>query len=107
MKSFIDEIRGKGVTLEVVNNKLRYSGPKGAVNAEILSVLKQRKAEIVNLLTEAESATDPITKTCQNCRACALWRGVDRCFALALFDGKPGSPAPVLPKACERWQARD
>ena len=107
MKAFIDEIRKKGIRLEVVNGKLRYSAPKDAVNAEILSVLKKRKTEIVNFLMGAESATDPIKKTCENCRASASWRGTNRCFARALFDGKPGSPAPVLQKACDRWMPKE
>lgn len=107
MKAFVDEIQKKGIRLEVVTGKLRYSGPKDAMDAGMLSVLKQRKAEIVNFLMGAESATDPIKKTCENCRACASWRGINRCFALALFDGKPGAPGSVLPKACERWQPKE
>ena len=106
MKSFIAEIQEKGVMLEVVDGDLRYRGPKGAVNAEILSRLKQHKAEIINLLTGAESAaSDPIKRTCQSCRACAHWRGAERCFARALFDGKPGAPGPIQPEPCGQWQA--
>ena len=107
MRAFLDEIQKKGISLEVVNGDLRFRGPKGAVNAEILSDLKRRKTEIVNFLMGAESAKHHIKKTCQSCKACASWRGSYKCFASALLDGKSGAPGSVLLKPCERWQARD
>jgi len=104
MMTLLTEIKERGISLWLDAGALKYRAPAGAMDAGILSRLKKHKAGIIKHL-DTESAKS--SKTCQNCRACALWRGVDRCFALALFDGKPGSPTPVLPKACERWQARD
>ena len=100
MMTLLNEIKERGISLWLDAGALKYRAPAGAMDAGILSRLKKHKAGILAYLS-----TDK--KTCENCRACAHWRGTNRCFARALFDGKPGSPTPVLPKACERWQARD
>lgn len=82
------------------HNTLQKFELTGAMDNTLLSKLKQHKAEIITHLS-----TD--TKTCQSCRACTSWRGSYKCFASVLLDGKSGAPGSVLPKPCERWQARD
>ena len=100
MITLLTEIKERGISLWLDAGALKYRAPTGAMDAGMLSGLRQQKAEIIAYLS-----TGP--KTCQNCRACASWRGTDRCFARALFEGKPGEPGSVLPEPCDRWMLKD
>ena len=100
MITLLTEIKERGISLWLDAGALKYRAPTGAMDAGILSRLRQHKAEIITHLSTG-------TKTCLSCRACASWRGVYRCFAGALFDGKSGAPGSVLPKPCDRWMPKE
>lgn len=100
----LNEIKKRGISLWLEAGALKYRAPTGAMDAGMLSMLRQQKAEIIKHL-DTESATE-FPKTCQSCKACASWRGADRCFARALFDGKPGAPGAILPEACAHWRGQ-
>ncbi len=100
MITLLTEIKERDISLWLDAGALKYRAPTGAMDAGMLSKLRQHKTEIITHLS-ADS------KTCQNCRACAFWRGSYQCFARALFDGTPGAPGSVLPESCDRWMPKD
>ena len=46
----LQKLRGRGVTIDVVGNRLRLEAPKGAITDELRTALTQRKKEVLDLL---------------------------------------------------------
>ena len=55
-QQFVDQLKIAGVELWVEGDRLRYSAPKGIVTDDVLTELKQRKTEIIDLLRAAQGA---------------------------------------------------
>ena len=50
IKTFLENCQGRGIYLRAEKGELRYRSKKGAMTEEILTILKERKAEILNHL---------------------------------------------------------
>ena len=55
-RKFAEQLKIAGVELHVEGDRLRYSAPKGVITEDVLAELKQRKAELIALLREAQPA---------------------------------------------------
>ena len=58
----IEEARSRGIVLTPAGAKLRFHGPKGALNEELKRALAKHKPEILNILEEDRS-----TYPCSRC----------------------------------------
>ena len=53
----LGELRQRGVTLEPNGDSLRYRAPKGVLTVELREALVENKAELIQLLSKAETST--------------------------------------------------
>src|SRR5262245_11471074 len=58
LDSILRAIRLADTKLWVENGELHYRAPRGALSAELLSHLKERKHELISLLQDAENFAD-------------------------------------------------
>jgi hypothetical protein len=71
--SFVRELRLRGVTFEAVDGRLRWQAPPGVVTEELLGQLRERKAEVLALVSsELPSVFDELQDLA------APWRGATR-----------------------------
>ena len=52
----LSRLREAGIRLSVKDGQLNVSAPKGALNEELRRSLRDRKAELIELLADADSA---------------------------------------------------
>jgi len=55
----LEQLKLAGVDLYLDDGKLRYSAPKGVMNADVLAELKARKAEIIEILSAPAGHAEP------------------------------------------------
>ena len=55
-RTYIQELRSRGIQLTVAGDQLRISAPKGTLTAELAQTLKERKPALVQALREEEAA---------------------------------------------------
>jgi len=59
----LSTIRQKGIKLWTEGDKLHFDAPKGAMTQEILNVIKENKAEIIEFLRNAEEVKNKMKQT--------------------------------------------
>ena len=69
------ELQGRGVRLEVADNRLRYRAPKGALTQELRAEMAEHKAALLVLLDQEHRTGNTPARLCANCKAPrrALW----------------------------------
>ena len=56
-QKLVTQLRQHGVELWAEDGKLRYSAPKGIINPDVLAELRERKAEIIDLLAAEKNTS--------------------------------------------------
>jgi hypothetical protein len=122
-RELMDRLRNRGITLTTDGDQIHFDGPPGTVTPDLLSLLKARKAELLELLEDpheallSEIASLPLEEQLVllghlKCVRCGHWRHKEDCRPL---EGKAvcrndeecrAHPSSTVPAPPDHWKTQ-